>query len=79
MPRVNLGKSKYESLASLIYGGAKANKKTQAELAERLGVSARTISSRLAKPEEFTLKEIGIIGRYIGVDIEVLRAAAIKY
>lgn len=74
MPRVKLGKDRAaEKLIVLIWGTKDALGYTNEELANALGVSVPVLYKRKANPDEFKLKELKKIARFLNIPIEDVR------
>lgn len=48
------------------------HQKTQADLAQRLGISAQTAGWRVSGDKPFTAVEVAIVARWLNVDISAL-------
>lgn len=59
-----------EGVAGLIYWHMRERVITQAQLAEKAGMTASTLSRRLADPQAFTVGELRRIFRALGVPEE---------
>ena len=70
---------RYRDLVVLLNGNLKAERKTPEEVGRVVGISESTMYRHLKNPEEMRLKDLNRLGRLLGVDIEQLRKAAIKY
>lgn len=79
MPRVNIGRSKFEDLQRILEGQKKVINIHHEEMARACGLSKSTLQKRLKDPGEFTLKEISALLRKMGVPIEEGRQTAIRY
>ncbi len=62
-------------IVKLIWGELESRDMQVSELAERTGISMSILYSRKKRPEKFTVGELRIIGRNLGIPIDKLRAA----
>lgn len=77
MPRTRLDKSneKHADLKTLLWGKVKKDNAPLQDGADRLGMSASTLSRRCKDPGTMTVDELLNFGRKFHVPIEDLRAA----
>jgi len=82
MPKVMIfaEEKKFRPLKALVKGYVTVEEKTHTELAQILGAKdGRMMSPRLDSPQNMTASELSKLGKSLGIPIEDLRAAAIKY
>lgn len=65
-------------IVKLIWGEMEARDMQISELSERTGIGISILYSRKKRPEKFTVGELQIIGRNLGIPIDNLRSA-IRY
>lgn len=79
MPRVKISAPKNRSMRALLEGYIDTSGKTRKEIAQHMKLSEPTLRQKLRDGDSFTAAQLGRLGRYLGIPIEELRAAAIKY
>lgn len=72
MPKIKRPTSAYDKLIILVNGYLALNRK---QLADVLGCSYNTARNRLNDPSTFTLGELRLMARALGIPIEEVRAA----
>lgn len=81
MPATRLQKSvnKWQELGRLIAGAVVFDNRDRREICRACGFCEATYYNRIKDPGSFTLEEISKLGRQLGLKIEDLRAAAIRF
>jgi len=79
MPRTKLDQrnQRFEKLIVLIWGTTEARDISMDTLSCGTGMTASTLYRRKKSPENFTIKELSRIGRYLNIPIEELRQCII--
>ena len=72
-------RDKFEKATVLIWGTLEARGLTVGWLAEKSGVPAATLYRRKKSPGDFTLSELGGIGRALEIQIDEFRHNTIAY
>lgn len=83
MPRTSIGKSgesaKFRKLAILLNGSIGVDQKTPEKVGMAIGIGKTTAYRYLKNPEKMSLEKLSKLGRNLGIPIEELRDAAIRY
>lgn len=75
MPRTKLDQrnQRFDKLIVLIWGTLSAREIKVNDFADAVGIAKTTLYSRKRRPEDFSVRELSRIGRYLNIPIEELR------
>ena len=74
-----MGRTKGNPLIKVIWGSAISQELGAEELSKKISIPYRTLQRRKKDPKSFSLREIERIGIKLGIPVEELREAAIRY
>ena len=80
MPRTKLNnRNKFDGVIAVIWGELAVQGMQVSDLAKRVGIGQTTLYEPKKNPEKFSLERLCKIGKNLGIPIETLREAAIRY
>lgn len=79
MPKTKLSRKKWDGVVAVIWGELAAQGLQVSDLSERVNIGTTTLYKLKKNPEEFTLERLCKIGKNLGIPIDKLREAAIRY
>ena len=74
-----IDRKRYRDLVVVLNGSMDAEGKRKEEAARIIDVGTTTLYRYLKEPENMRLGDLNRLGRLLGIDIEELRKAAIRY